>query len=64
MNASIVRSVRAQLARIAHLSVPALKAEVRTLLEAMPPEERERLRTLALVVVACSNVVGWKDGGR
>jgi hypothetical protein len=51
MNARTVANVREQLARIAHLSPAALLPEVRTLVAALPADERERLRTVALVVI-------------
>lgn len=51
MNARIVTNVRDQLKRIRHLSTVALLAELRTLVAALPTEEREHLRTVALVVL-------------
>lgn len=54
MNAGIVRNIRDQLARIEHLSVPALKAEIRTMIEALPAHERHRLRTLAILVIGAT----------
>ena len=54
MNARIVTNVRDQLKRIRHLSTVALLAELRTLVAALPTEEREHLRTVALVVLRAS----------
>ncbi len=54
MNARIVANVRDQLKRIRHLSTIALTAEVRTLVAQLPADEREHLRTVALVVLKCT----------
>lgn len=51
MNARIVNNVRDQLKRIRHLSTVALSAELRTLVAQLLPEEREHLRTVAVVVL-------------
>jgi len=51
VNARLVTNVRDQMRRIRHLSTVALLAEVRTLVAALPADEREHLRAVALVVL-------------